>query len=217
MICNDCRRGFHFVKGKPRKDGSRLNYYICGFYNINKNNCTPHLIHEDLLKTIILKAINKQIKLVTNLDEKIRMIADNKRTSVKIDVLNNQKQSLEENINKNMKMKQELYTDWKNEILSFQDYLEYSKNYTNEIERDRTSLSLIEEELKKIDDIPNYDNKLFELFSKKELLKDLNRDILLTFIDTIKISEDCKIEIVFKFNDIYKNLNKYVKDNKDFI
>ena len=217
LICNDCERGFHYIKSKVLKDGSRNSYYMCGSNNINKDNCSSHIIHEDKLKQLVIKAINKQIKLVTKLNNEINIISNNKKTSIKVDVLNSRKESILDNIDKKMKLKQELYTDWKENIISFDDYKEYTKSYSDEIENERKVLSIIDEELNEISNIPNYHKDLIETFNNKDLITNLTRDILFDFIDHIIIYENNKIEIIFKYSDIYKNLSKYVKENNDFL
>ena len=116
-----------------------------------------------------------------------------------------------------MKLKQELYTDWKENIISFDDYKEYTKSYSDEIENERKVLSIIDEELNEISNIPNYHKDLIETFNNKDLITNLTRDILFDFIDHIIIYENNKIEIIFKYSDIYKNLSKYVKENNDFL
>ena len=218
LLCSDCKRGLHYQEGrKPRKDGTKLKYYICGTNKYNVNNCSSHIIHEEKLKEIVIKAINKQIRLVNQVNDNLALISNNKKTSIKKDVLENNKKQLLELINEKMKIKQELYTDWKQNIISFEDYREYSKNYTEEVSKYRESLNVIEEDLKELDSIPNYQGDLISTFYNKGKFEDLSRDMLFDFIDHIIIYEDNKVEIIFKYNDIYLNLLDYVKNNKEFI
>ena len=217
LLCSDCNRGLHYQEGrKARKDGTKLKYYVCGTNKYNVNNCSSHIIHEDKLKDIVIKAINKQIKLVNNANDSLEIIINNKKTSVKKEVLENNKKSLMNNIEEKMKLKQNIYTDWKDNIITFEDYREYSKNYTDEISRYKESLNLIEQDLRELDSIRNYQKDLIDTFYNKGQFKELNRDMLFNFIDRIIIYEENKVDIIFKYNDIYINLLKYIKKIKSF-
>ena len=218
LLCSDCNRGLHYQEGrKARKDGTKLKYYVCGTNKYNVNNCSSHIIHEDKLKDIVIKAINKQIKLVNNANDSLEIIINNKKTSVKKEVLENNKKSLMNNIEEKMKLKQNIYTDWKDNIITFEDYREYSKNYTDEISRYKESINFIEQDLRELDSIPNYQKDLIDTFYNKGQFKELNRDMLFNFIDRIIIYEENKVDIIFKYNDIYINLLKYIKNNKEFL
>lgn len=218
LICNDCHRGLYYLESRrPRKDGSRLKYYICGTNKVNSKECTPHRIREDDLIEIVRKSINKQIKLVTKLNDDLELISKNKKLSIKGDILLERKNTLSESINQKMKLKQSLYTDWKEEIITFEDYKNYSSSYNNEILEIRETIKIIDKELEELDNIPNYQVDLIKLFNNKELFKKIDRDILFKFIECIYIFEDKKVEIVFKYQDIYQNLLEYVKKNKSYL
>lgn len=218
LICNDCHRGLYYLESRrPRKDGSRLKYYICGTNKVNSKGCTPHRIKEDDLIEIVRKSINKQIKLVTKLNDDLELISKNKKLSIKGDILLERKNTLSESINQKMKLKQSLYTDWKEEIITFKDYKNYSSSYNNEILEIRETMKIIDKELEELDNIPNYQVDLIKLFNNKELFKKIDRDILFKFIECIYIFEDKKVEIVFKYQDIYQNLLEYVKKNKSYL
>ena len=218
LICNDCHRGLYYLESRrPRKDGSRLKYYICDTNKVNSKGCTPHRIKEDDLIEIVRKSINKQIKLVTKLNDDLELISKNKKLSIKGDILLERKNTLSESINQKMKLKQSLYTDWKEEIITFEDYKNYSSSYNNEILEIRETIKIIDKELEELDNIPNYQVDLIKLFNNRELFKKIDRDILFKFIECIYIFEDKRVEIVFKYQDIYQNLLEYVKKNKSYL
>lgn len=90
LICNDCHRELYYLESRrPRKDGSRLKYYICGTNKVNSKGCTPHRIKEYDLIEIVRKSINKQIKLVTKLNDDLELISKNKKLSNNIWKKNN--------------------------------------------------------------------------------------------------------------------------------
>ena len=51
-----------------------------------QRGCTPHRIKEDDLIEIVRKSINKQIKLVTKLNDDLELISKNKKLLIKGDI-----------------------------------------------------------------------------------------------------------------------------------
>ena len=218
LICNDCHRGLYYLESRrPRKDGSRLKYYICGTNKVNSKKCTPHRIRENDLIEIVQKSINKQIKLVTKINEDLETISKNKKLSIKEDVLSERKNKLLEEANKKMSLKQSLYLDWKENIITFEEFKNYSNLYNNEILDIKKTIEIIDDELEELSSIPNYQNELINTFNDKLQLNKIDRNILFKFIDYIYISEDKKIEIIFKYQDIFKNLIEYIKNNQKYL
>ena len=218
LICNDCHRGLYYLESRrPRKDGSRLKYYICGTNKVNSKKCTPHRIRENDLIEIVQKSINKQIKLVTKINEDLETISKNKKLSIKEDVLSERKNKLLEEANKKMSLKQSLYLDWKENIITFEEFKNYSNLYNNEILDIKKTIEIIDDELEELSSIPNYQNELINTFNDQLQLNKIDRNILFKFIDYIYISEDKKIEIIFKYQDIFKNLIEYIKNNQKYL
>ena len=218
LICNDCHRGLYYLESRrPRKDGSRLKYYICGTNKVNSKKCTPHRIRENDLIEIVQKSINKQIELVTKINEDLETISKNKKLSIKEDVLSERKNKLLEEVNKKMSLKQSLYLDWKENIITFEEFKNYSNLYNNEILDIKKTIKIIDDELEELNSIPNYQNELINTFTDKVQINEIDRNILFKFIDYIYISEDKKIEIIFKYQDIFKNLIEYIKNNQKYL
>ena len=218
LICNDCHRGLYYLESRrPRKDGSRLKYYICGTNKVNSKNCTPHRIRENDLIELVQKSINKQIELVIKINEDLETISKNKKLSIKDDVLSERKNKLLEEANKKMSLKQSLYLDWKENTITFEEFKNYSNLYNNEILDIKKTIKIIDDELEELGSIPNYQNELINTFTDNLQINKIDRNILFKFIDYIYISEDKKIEIIFKYQDIFKNLIEYIKNNQKYL
>lgn len=115
-----------------------------------------------------------------------------------------------------MKLKQSLYTDWKEEIIFYEDYKNYSSDYNLKIEELKNMLEVISKEITEYETLPNNDD-LLKVFDESNLVKELDRDILFKMIDKIIIYEDKKVEIIFKYQYIYNDVKKYIKLNKNIL
>ena len=74
--CGDCKNSMVRNKsGNKKKDGSDIVSSYCSTY-IRKSHelCTRHLIKAEIVEDIVLKAVQKQIKLVLNQEKLINEI-----------------------------------------------------------------------------------------------------------------------------------------------
>lgn len=188
LKCADCGRAM----AKNKRGGTV--YYICGSYKrYGTEVCTSHTITHEKLEDIVLDYINANIKKVTNL----KNIAELQQKKSKN--LNNLKNEIEKNqiaLNKINNLKQGTYEDYKEGILTKDEFLQYKEDYSNKekfyIDKINTLKSQNNEEGNNI-----FKNEwLINLINTKEIIK-LDRSILADFIDYIEIGENKKITINF--------------------
>ena len=100
-----------------------------------------------------------------------------------------------------------LLKDYKNDVISEKDYLDFKEHYLyelNQLENERSELNVNFDEgysfLKKI----KIHNKITEL----------NRNIINEFIEKIYVDENKNVTIEFKYQDEYNQLLNYINDKK---
>lgn len=209
--CGDCRRGMNVNTRKAGRKRVAVGYY-CSTYRSDTTKCSKHYVNEKELAKVVLKTIKHQIKLMANCSDKIFKINKIANPDVNFEILNNKRAEIEDEIENKMKLKLGLYSDWKDKIISQEQFQSYSENYDNEIKELRVRLDLINndiDDLKELIVINKYD-WLYRKFDLKEM-KELNRDILFDMVDLIYIYEDSKIEIHFKYEDEYQNVIEFLK------
>ena len=113
-----------------------------------------------------------------------------------------------------MKIKQSLYTDWKEDIITFDDYKNYSSSYNTKIEELKEMLNTINNEITEYETIPDNNDELNNIFNESNLINELDRNILFRMIEQIIIYEDKKVEISFKYQDIYNDIRKYIPGDR---
>ena len=192
-------------------------YFSCGTHKrYGTGHCSPHTIYFEVLEEIILKDINSIISTVSNLKELAEENVNDsirKTTSIesRINILNNEITRLKKN-------KLSSYQDYKDELLSKEDYITYSKNCEKQIvERNKMIASLIcDFVLSKKDFNDKYKNqKNMEVLENPWItnlirtgkIDKLDRDVIDDMIDTIYVYDDKTIKIVYNFSDELKMLN----------
>lgn len=102
--------------------------------------------------------------------------------------------------------------DYKNDIISKDDFEYYNTSYLYELNNLKLEKEKIENNKNKKIDL-DWINKIKNIGK----INDLNKFIVNEFIDNIYITEDRNIKIDFKFDDQYEDLIKYLKSQKIMI
>ena len=210
--CGDCKNSMVRNKsGNKKKDGSDIVNYYCSTY-IRKSHelCTRHLIKAEIVEDIVLKAVQNQIKLVLNQEKLINDIYKERNQNHIKEEYQEKINSINENIKKLENIKKESYLDWKKDIITQEDYFMFVEDYSKKINDYNKEIAELENKINNIKDesIEDY----FRHYRKYKNIDKLDRTITTELVETIYIYEDKKIEINFKYNDIYSKINDYIRE-----
>lgn len=199
LVCGDC--GSNLIRRTISYKDEKTIFYICASYNKKKDRCTRHSIREDVL----IKLVTDSLKMYCETTDAIREAVDYlKANSLDTQMLIQHDDlvlGLRNKLNKYYKLLHSLSGSLANGIISKEDYTLLREQYQAEI----TNLEAnIEKQEEYMEDLLN--NKLLceewvDTFLEKPSLEKLDRDMLLQYIRKIKVFEDKKIEIVYRFQD----------------
>ena len=123
-----------------------------------------------------------------------------------LDTLINQKKRilklLEEKIN-------QLYIDWKSELITETDYLKIKSNYENQIKNLKQEI----ENFKSLNNNILYNNTITKTLNQYAGITKLTHEVAHALIKRINLYENKKIEIIFTFQDEFQNFLKIIPDS----
>ena len=188
LYCKDC--GSPMIRRKVRsKDGYSI-FYICSEYNIN-GGCTRHSVREEYITGAAIHALNEYLSEYKELLKKVGSLDMSKLTiSADFGSLNAEKKKYE-------RLRQSLYMDLEEELITTEEFERFRKNYLmkiREIEKQIITKQNIVEELK--EKMGNKGSFVSDMIPDAEV-GTLNRLSLVSFIDRIEIGEDNAINFVF--------------------
>ena len=202
--CGDCGRAM--MKNFWRlADGSKSYSFYCGTYKRSgKEYCTPHTLPFQVLDDIVLNDLRTVIQNVTNLHglvkkqsfavSKVKRITDTELVKLKSD------------LERIKKLKKSIYEDYKEELISKEEFLSYREDYLRKEELYSKQIKTLEEKKK-----DNVTKDIFETPWLKRLLnlKDiekLDREIVVEMIDQITVYENHKLKISYNFGNELEHL-----------
>lgn len=203
--CSDCN------KAMTRHQAKELVYYHCRTYkDKSAAHCSKHSIREDVLKTVVLEAIQRQIAISKKLPETIEAIY--KTPSVQnqsarlFDILKLRKKELEKIAN----VIDSLYGDWKNGEISKEEYRRLKGKYESQAEQLAQVIENISKDFGEETKGSESADPYLTDFLKYKNIASLERGILIDLVDKIIVHEAGKIEIHFNFADSIKSSSTVV-------
>lgn len=214
--CGDCHRAMN-KKTNAHSYGT-YHYYRCATARkMKKSACGNHTIRIDKLEEAVLTVIQNMVDVAIEMDEilkKINSSSERKKESSHL------KKAIETQTAEREKCKRmmiDLYPDWKNGLISQEEYLILKQNLADKIETLDKMIENLAETARSYEEGVNGENEFIAHFKKHGKIKCLTRNLLIELIDEILVHEDKSITVKFKFEDPYKEAMKYIEMNKEII
>lgn len=198
LKCGDCGRAM--TKSIWRhSNGTRVYDFYCGTYRRNgKKYCTSHRIPLKVLEDIVLDDLKKIVSSVEDL--KLFIQSQNLNIEKSKQMTNTEINKIKSDLERIKKLKKSVYEDYKEGLISKEEYFSYREDYLKKEELYLKQLEVLEREKDE-----GVTSCVFEIPWVKRLLdlKDievLDRDIVVEMIHRITIYEDKKIKISYNFS-----------------
>lgn len=212
LKCADCRMGMH--RKTCQKGGKVYTYYACSTYILrHKESCSLHSVKGELLEIIVLKAIQEQVKLIGSLNKIVDEIRNKPVSSKQTDYLSKQHQTHLTELDKLRSISDELYSDWKMDIITKDDYFRMKKDFESKIDNLVQIISSVENEIEERSNGLNSISPYLETFLNHQTIPKLTRSLLVELVDSIQIHENKEITINFRFADKHQQILDLIEEN----
>lgn len=210
--CADC--GKNLIRKETKSNSGKPCFYFCcpTYQNHLSNGCVKKSVSESKLKKAILIVIQKQIEVLTKIENNIKNINSSPQVKAKESSLYAEYQTITQKLSKIDTDKNILYNDFKDGLLDEKEY----KLARNKCETDGNNLSSrlneISAELKKysakVVDNTKYTAEMRKFSNEDEL----SREMLTALIECITLYSDKRIEIMFNYQDELEQLKLYIEE-----
>ena len=214
-VCGDCGR--QMSRKVSTVSGKKYVYYMCSA-NKKEGVCSSHRIREDELEKAVVTYLNSYIDELENIQHFLEFIDKLPYQEVNVKRLNMRIVQLEEDAQKYEKLKVSVYEDLKDELISKEEYISMKQEFEKRRRASLDSIAQIKIEIETLASRNGKHHEWIESFIANKGIEKLERNVVVELIDYIKIYEDKRIEIVFRYADNYKeilNQIRYIQDNKN--
>lgn len=206
--CADCGSIMHRRMVNSR--GKKYYYYICSTHKKYKT-CSSHNIPVKTIEKTVLSAIQSQVNLFVELKEVMEQMNEVESVcNIKKKAFTKQIEQLENNKAKILENKMSLYESYTSRLLDVREYKEYKGLYDKKILEVDNTIRAVEMEIKLLQDTQESED-WFNSYLEFHNITELNRRVLMTMVDRIKIFEGHNLEVVFKYKNQIEPLLEFVK------
>lgn len=216
LRCGDCLRSMN-KKTNIHSYGT-YHYYRCiTARKLSKSACTNHTIRADKLEQAVLVTIQKMSETATELAEIVEKIDSSSERHKESTHLEKSLKAYEAEKEKCLRLQVELYPDWKNGLISKEEYIRLKDNIQEKLNSYEDKIQSIRKTITNFQDGILEENTFLQSFKKYGVIEKLTRPLLLELVERILIFEGGKIEVVFKFQDAYEEVLEYIEMNKEAV
>jgi len=212
--CAECGKKLSICTHK-RKDGSEVQYLRCNTYASTPRLkiCTPHTNNCEKLTEEVLGTIKKTLNDYLE-EEKYFKLANNikDKTEFRKNFVQAQITSLNNKLEKLNKKIDQIYEDKLNEIIGVEDFERMYKIILDQKEQTNEAIK----ELHKQKEDVGKEVDLKELVDNFIKGKQITREMIVSLVDKVTVTEDKKIKIYYKFNVLNQD-NKEKNNVIDFV
>jgi hypothetical protein len=193
------------IKRDVPAGGKVYSYYICS-RNAATKECSTHRIPMAKLEETVLKLLKVHIENVLDMKRILNYIDTVPFQELDIKELENRKEAMEKEAERCRELRDCLYVDFREGIISKDDYAELYDGYTEKRRKAEEAIRSIERQITEILESKSDKYQWLDYFTEHQNLKELTRTVAVELIDRIKVYDKKTIEVVFNFDDCYHTL-----------
>ncbi|MCB8576816.1 recombinase family protein [Dorea formicigenerans] len=228
QLNNGAIRNHNFYTGKIRCGGcgnrmvlSREKtgtfYYICGADANHKsggNQCKGHRVKKEYVDEDVLRLIQSHMKAVLDTEKLIREMNSASRNQTQYLLLDKEVGKLRRELSRISKRKSDLYEDYSERLITEEEYMQFSRIYSNEIENIKNRLDVVlaaQVRYSKDYHIEEGWGKVIHTYMSK---RKLTKEMADAFVDSIIIHGKYDYEIKLVYDDQFADLQKLKKEKE---
>lgn len=208
IVCADC--GSTMVKKDVPAAGKVYSYYVCN-KNKQTGECANHRIPKEKLEDIVLGVIQVHVANILDIKRILDYINEVPFQELDIKELEKKKEFKIKELAKCKEMRNSLYEDLKEGVISQADYNELYEGYNKRTRKAEELIRLYEREINDILEAKTEKFQWIDYFAEYQNISNLTRIAAVELINCIKVYDKKHIEIVFNFNDCYEQILNQIK------
>ena len=198
LYCADCGRA---MCRRSVKRGNRMfYYYVCSTHKRSKL-CSSHSISQTALEDVVLRAIQKQIEMVVDIDQLIHEIGQKSIQAAKHRQLDMTIEEKEKRIAEQKEYRMRLLEAFHDDLISRAEYDMMRQRYTQRIDALQAALVSLRERRQALEEGAADTRNWVAEYTKFRKIDRLTREMVAGLIRRITVSEGKQITIQFNYAD----------------
>jgi len=194
IFCADCQGSM--TRKKTKSNGKEYVYFICTTNKQNRHECEPHRIKEQDVYDAVLAVIQSQVALALDLERALREINGISWERRELELIQTRIVRQEEIIEYNKKMKAGIYEDFKSEMITLEEYRIFKADCDQKIKEAQDTIAHLTSDRNTVNSGLTGQQSWLAQFREYENIQELNRRVVVHFIERIEIDHGKQVNIV---------------------
>lgn len=198
LFCADCGRAM--CRRSVKRGNRTFYYYVCSTHKRSKL-CSSHSISQTALEEVVLRAIQKQIEMVVDIDQLIHEIGQKSIQAAKHRQLDMSIEEKEKQITEQKEYRMRLLEAFHDDLISRTEYDMMRQRYTQRIDALQVALASLHERRQALEEGAADTRNWVAEYIKFRKIDKLTREMVAGLIRRITVSEGKQITIQFNYAD----------------
>lgn len=208
VVCGDC--GAMMIKRDVPAGGKIYAYYICSRHAATKE-CAAHRIPMKKLEETVLELVKIHIENILDMKKIMDFIHAVPFQELDIKELETRKEAKEKEANRCRELRDYLYEDFREGIISKEDYKELHDGYTEKRKKAEEAIRNIDQQIREILESKSDKYHWLDYFAAHQNIQEITRTVAVELIDQILVYDKKHIEVRFNFDDCYQSLLRQIQ------
>ena len=206
VYCADC--GEPMVRKTVPAGNKKYVYYVCSGNKRDKGTCSSHCFPEKKLIRSVTETVRTHIGKIIALSEAVEIIS--KTESAKPDIVKYEDRisKLREEVESCNSRKKNLYEDFKDEILSKEEYSMLRDRYQKQLDEAESCIASLEAERDMILANGSGKQEWIEKLKTYKGIKELDRSLITFLIERIDVIDGNTIQVTYRFREEAEELKR---------
>ena len=198
LYCADCGRAM--CRRSVKRGNRTFYYYVCSTHKRSKL-CSSHSISQTALEDVVLRAIQKQIEIVVDIDQLIHEIGQKSIQAAKHRQLDMTIEEKEKQIAEQKEYRMRLLEAFHDDLISRTEYDMMRQRYTQRIDALQAALASLHERRQALEEGAADTRNWVAEYTKFRKIDRLTREMVAGLIRRITVFEGKQITIQFNYAD----------------
>lgn len=207
-VCADC--GAPMIKRNVPAGGKVYSYYICS-KNAATKECGTHRIPKEKLESIVFEVLKTHIANVLDAGRILEYIDTVPFQELEIKELERQKEAKEQEIGRCRELRDMLYEDLKDGVVSKEDYAELYEGYNSRRKKAEEAVRKLKHEIQKVMEARTDKYEWLRYFKEYQNISELSRMTVVELVDRVKVFDKNHVEIDFNFEDCFQSVLRQIQ------
>ena len=212
VFCADCQNTM--VRKRTRSAGKEYVYFVCNTNKQDKKSCDSHSIKEQAVCDAALAVIQAQVALALDLEAALSQLNGISWEHREMERINAKIVRQEEIIEHNKQMKAHLYEDFKSEMITREEYDIFKAEFDKGIQEAKDAIARLAGNKNQISSGLTEQQSWLAQFREYENIQELNRRVVVHFIDRIEITDDKQVHVFLNNADQFQAIIEFLEEEK---